>query len=306
MMPVLTSNNAIIKQRFVKNRRLLLYYLRSWYFISIFMKIIMRTAKLLLLFVLLSYMVKAQQPAALPTDELYEYLVMKHNSGAAPDGYGLNPGAPITVGIYEVTMADEAKMKKMLDQFLKTYLWADGSQIIFISRKSAMINNVNYDLFRVTKGGTKDTLTLYIDMYKQAPVFVPKGFKFYTKENMAAELSPVLTSLKKYNLIADKYADTTAKRMSFQLINYLQSNIGLDYLMDTANLAPLLNDTGIDLDLRAYLIRSYVFHKMEYELTGHADPLKNAFNAVVDDYQDVIKKHEIFSKGSLNTTLVKK
>ena len=268
----------------------------------------MRTVKILILFVLLTGVIKAQQPAAkqLPTDEFYDRLVLPHTNAPAPEGYGLTPQSPILVGIYETTLSDQDIIKKQLTRFLKSYLWADGTPVIFLTRKTIMLNNVNYTLFQVTKANSKDTITLYTDMYKSGRLYTPKGFKLYSKENLAAEVSPVLQDLKTYNVIADKYADTTAKKLSFQLINYLQGDIGLTYLMDTVNLNPVLNDTGIDLDLRAYLVRSYIFHKFEYEATGHADPLKDAFNGMVDDYLDVIKRHEIFAKGSLATTMVKK
>ncbi len=288
---------------------MLFYHLRSWYFIIIFNEFFeMKTIKLLIIFALFTAIAIAQQaaPAPLPTDEFYEHFVLPHTNAAAPEGYGLTPKAPIQVGIYEATLSDQDVINRQLGRFLKTYLWADGAPVIYLNRKTTMIDAVNYTLFRVTKAGGKDTLTIYTDMYKSGPVYAPKGFKFYTKENLAADIGPIIQDIKKYNAIADKYTDTTAKKLSFQMINYLQQNIGLDYLIDKDNLAVVLNDTGIDLDLRAYLIRAYMFHKVEYEGTGHAEPLKEAFNSMVDDYTEVIKRHEIFAKGSLPTTMVKK
>jgi hypothetical protein len=169
-----------------------------------------------------------------------------------------------------------------------------------------MINNVNYDIFRVTKTGTKDTLTLYTDQYKAAPVGLPKGFRFYTKAELAGDLSSGLTQMRAYNATPDKYGDAKAKAASFQILGFLQQSVGLDYLMDNDYLAPILNDVGIDLDLKAFLVRSYIFHKFEYEDTGVAGAQVKAFNAMVDDYQIAIKAHDIFSKGNLATTMVKK
>jgi hypothetical protein len=286
----------------------------------------MKTAKLFIPLVLLAVTATAQQHPAnkakapataakttapvaasqLPTDGFYEHFVLKHAETPTPDGYGFSPEKPIPVGAYEEDLSDEKKINAQLNRFVKTYLWADGTPVIFLGRQSQMINNVNYDLFRITKTGTKDTLTLYADMYKAAPVGLPKGFRFYTKAELAAEVAPAIAMIKAYDATPDKYADAKAKASSFQILGFLQQNIGLDYLMDNDYLAPILNDVGIDLDLKAFLIRSYISHKFEYEATGVANAQVKAFNTLVDDYQVAIKTHDIFAKGNLPTTLVKK
>jgi hypothetical protein len=283
----------------------------------------MKTAKLLIPLLLLAVTVKAQHPAAkakqgaatakpavitgqLPTDEFYEHFVLKHANTPTPEGYGLSVDNTIPVGAYVEDLADQKKIGAQINRFLKTYLWADGSRIVFVDRKSEMINSVNVDKFRITKAGGKDTLTLFVDEYKTAPVHLIKGFRFYTKEELAAQLAPVLTDLRTFNAIPDKYGDAKAKTMSLQLLGFLQSNVGLDYLLDNDYLAPVLNDVGVDLDLKAFIVRSYIFHKFEYEATGQATPQVKAYNAMVDDYQAAIKAHEIFSKGNLATYLVKK
>jgi hypothetical protein len=288
----------------------------------------MKTAKLLIPLMLLAIVTKAQQHPAtkkpavktqaptstaaapaitgLPTDEFYEHFVLKHADTPTPEGYGLSVDNMIPVGIYVEDLADPKKVSAQLNRFLKTYLWADGSEIIFIDHKSAMINGVNADKFRVTKTGTKDTLTLYADEYKTAPVAAPKGFRFFTKAELAAQLVGPLTKIREFNATPDKYADAKAKTTSLQILSFLQSEVGLDYLMDNDNLAQVLNDVGVDLDLKAFLVRSYIFHKFDYEATGQTTPLIKAYNAMVDDYQTAIKAHEIFSKGNLATYLVKK
>ncbi len=115
-----------------------------------------------------------------------------------------------------------------------------------------------------------------------------------------------LFQIKKYDAIADKYGDDNAKQVSFQLLGFLQSNVGVDFLLDQDMVAPVMNDLGLDLDLKAFLIRSYMFHKFLYELTGQSDSKIKAFNFMVDDYQTAIKGHDILMKGKLSTTLVKK
>jgi hypothetical protein len=289
----------------------------------------MKTAKLLISLVLLAIAAKAQtkpatkakQPAAktqapaavvtapvtgTPSDAFYEYMVLKHADTPAPEGYGLKPELPIPVGSYVEDLSDQKKISLQLNRFYKALLWADGSQIIWLSRSSSMINNVNIDQFRVTKAGTKDTITLYTDQYSSAPILLPKGFKFYTKEQMFADLSPVVTEMRKYNATPDKYSNADAKNNSFKLLGLMQSIVGLDYLLDKDYLSPLLNDVGVDLDLKAFLVRSYIFHKFEYELTGQPDPMIKANNAMVDDYQAAIKTNNIFAKGNLATYMVKK
>lgn len=286
----------------------------------------MNTAKLIIPLMLLAIAAKAQThpagkakaPAAkttasapavingLPTDEFYELYVLKHATGTTPDGYGFTADKPIPVGAYEEDLSDEKKINKMLNRFIKTYLWADGSQISFLSRKREMINNFNVDIFRITKAGTKDTLSLYTDMYKTGAVGLPKGFRFYTKEELAAELAPAIVQVRAFEAMPDKYSDAKAKAASLQVLGFVQQYVGLDYLMDNDYLAPILNDVGIDLDLKAYLVRSYLFHKFQYAATGVADAKVKAFNVMVDDYQQVIKTHDIFSKGNLATTMIKK
>jgi hypothetical protein len=250
--------------------------------------------------------VAAPVGTGLPSDEFFEQFVLKHSDTPAPAGYGLSAEHPILVGAYEADLSNQQKVNHELNRFLKTYLWADGSQIVFIDRKREMINSVNIDKFRVTKAGSKDTLTLYTDMYNSGPVAVPAGFKFYSKQQFATELTPICDQIKKYDAIPDKYGDDNAKQVSFQLLGFMQSSVGIDYLMDKDVLAPLLNDVGLDLDLKAFLMRSYMFHKFVYEVTGVPDAKKNAFNFMVDDYQTAIKAHDVFSKGNLATTMVKK
>jgi hypothetical protein len=283
----------------------------------------MKTFKLIIPFLLFVVVAGAQQkPAAktdkaaatiapikltgTPTDEFYEHFVLKHSDDPAPEGYGFSPQLPITVGAYETNLTDQKNIALQVNRFLKSYLWADGSRITFIDRKSVMINSVNYDKMRITKTGTKDTLTLYTDMYKSGPISLPKGMIFYSKEKLFEELSPLAVQVVKYDAVPDKYADASAKQASFQLIGLLQNDIGLDYLMDQDYLAPLINDVGQDTDLKAFLIRSYVVHKFLYELTGQPNPKTKAYNIMVDDYQTVIKTHEILSKGHLADLMVKK
>jgi len=304
-----------------------MYYLLSCQFILILVEYFeMKTVKLLIPMLLLATLASAQtKPKAkaksaatttaqapaltgtgLPTDEFYEHFVLKHATTPAPEGYGLNADNPIPVGVYVEDLSDEKKIAAQLNRFLKTYLFADGKPVIFLTRKRQMINNINVDLFTVTKEGTKDTLTLYTDMYKLEPVSVPKGFRFFTREELAAQLSSVLITLKEFNATPDKYGDAKAKTTSLQILGFLQNNVGLDYLLDNDYLAQVLNDVGVDLDLKAFLIRSYIFHKFEYAATGQTDVQVKAYNAMVDDYQVAIKAHDIFSKGNLATYLVKK
>lgn len=263
---------------------------------------------------------KAKQPAATsaapatkpaapvtgtPSDEIYEYVILKHSDTPAPDGYGLKPSMLIPVGAFVGNIGDEKKINQQLNRFLKALLWADGSPITWISRSSSMIDGVNVDQFKVTKAGTKDTVSLYVDEYKAEPMLLPKGFKFYTKQQMLADFTPILQEIHQYNALPDKYSEA-GKANGFKLLGYIQSTIGLDYLMDKDMLDPLINEVSIDVDFKAFLIRSYLFHKFDYEMTGVANPRVAAYNAVVDDYQAVIKSHNILLKGNLANYMVKK
>lgn len=243
--------------------------------------------------------------AGTPSDEIYEYMILKHADTPAPDGYGLKPGMMIPVGAFVGNIGEEKKIEQQLNRFLKVLQWADGSPITWVSRSSSMIDGFNVDQFRVTKAGTKDTVTLYVDEYKAEPILLPKGFKFYTRQQMLADFTPMLEEMHKYNAIADKYSDA-GKADGFKLLGYLQSTIGLDYLLDKDMLDPLINEVSIDMDFKAFLIRAYLFHKFDYEMTGVANPKVAAFNAVVDDYQTVIKIHDILLKGNLASYMVKK
>ena len=242
----------------------------------------------------------------LPTDEFFERFVLKHSDQPATEGYGLGPDKMIPVGVYVEDLSDEKKITAQLNRFLKTYLWEDGKPIIFLSRVHKMMNGVNVDMFGVTKEGGKDTVTLYTDMYKTEPVSVPKGFRFFTKEELAGQLAPALTIIKQYDATPDKYGNEKAKTASLQILSFLQNNVGLDYLMDNDQIGPLLNDASVDLDLKAFLVRSYIFHKFQYSATGETDIKQKAYNTMVADYQAAIKTHDIFSKGDLATYMVKK
>jgi hypothetical protein len=248
---------------------------------------------------------QANTELPLPTAGFYQLFVLPHNDTPAPAGYGLTPEQPIPVGAYAESMTDQQKISAVLIRFFKTFLWDDGTPIVFVSRKTEMINNSNIEKFGVKKENGKDTIILYVDLYKSAPVQAPKGFKFFTRENLAASAAPILTEIKAFDASPDKYNDEGQKE-SFQLLNYLQSNMNMSYLMDKAAMSPLMNDTGIDLDLRAFLIRMFIIHKFEYEATGHTDSSKDAFNTVVDDYKGVIALHTIAMQGDLANTMVKK
>lgn len=279
----------------------------------------MKTAKLLILLVFWAYAVKAQKappaqapknPAAaitaLPTTAFYEHFVLKTDPSAAPAGYGLTPEQPMLVGAYEADLTDQQAISIQLDRFYKTLMWADSAQVIFLSRKTTMFNNMNIEVFQVTEAGTKDTISLYTDLYKSGPVHAPKGFIFFSRQQLAQTFAPLLAQLKTYNAAPDKFGDTETKKTGFTILGYLQSSVGISYLMDNDYLGPILNDASLDLDLRAYLIRCYMFHKFEYEVTGIADARKQAFNAMVDDYKDVITKHNFVLQGNLANTMVKK
>lgn len=289
----------------------------------------MKTAKLLIPMLMLAAMAAAQtkpaakgkQPAAktaappaqtaapitgTPTDDIYEYMILKHTDEPAPEGYGLKPTMLIPVGAYVGNIGDEKKIQQQLNRFLKSLLWDDGSAVTWLSRNTSMIDGVNVEQFKVTKTGTKDTITLYVDEYKSEPIKLPKGFKFYGKQQLLADFAPVLDEIYKYNATPDKFGDATAKANSFKILGYLQSDIGLDYLLDKDMLEPMINEVSIDVDFKAFLIRSYLFYKFEYELTGKADPKIAAFNSVVDDYQTAIKTHDVLLKGNLASYMVKK
>ncbi|GAB3932605.1 hypothetical protein [Mucilaginibacter myungsuensis] len=240
------------------------------------------------------------------SDELFHHFVLPHAAGDAPAGYGTTPAHPILIGAYEADMSDQKKIAAQIECFLKTYLYEDGTVPVFTQRKTVMIDAVNYDLFKVTKPGTTDTLTLYADMYKTGPVYAPKGFKFYAKEQLVGELAPIVQMIRGYNATADKYGDAAAKVLSFKIVNQLSSNVGIDYLLDKSYIGALFNDTGVDLDLKAFLIRSFMGYSFQYQVEGQPNPKAKAFNSMLDDYEAAIKKHpNIFARGVL-PSLVRK
>lgn len=261
----------------------------------------MKTLKLLAPLLLITLAVKAQLPAT----EFLEHFVLPVKADKAPAGYGFSAAQPILVGAYE-DMTNQDKVARAFTRFSNTYWWPDGSPVRYISRKTVMIDAVNYELFRTVKPGTTDTLTLYADLYKSGPVSIPEGFKTYTKEQLAAQFAPAMEQLKAYNAIADKYADTAAQHRSLMLVANLSSTVGIDFLIDQDYIGKLVDNYGIDPDVKTYLIRSYVFHKFECEVTGQDNPKDKAFNAMVDDYMDLTKRHQGLTLGNLAEFMVKK
>jgi hypothetical protein len=287
----------------------------------------MRTANLLTLFVLLTGAAYAQHPAAkakqpapkqapviqttpavtqLPSDEFFEHFVMKHTDDPTPEGYGLSPDKLIPIGAYEEDLSNQTKINQQMGRFLKTIVWADGSPLIYVDHASSLVDGVNVDRIRLTKLGSKDTLTLYADEYKTGTIFLPKGFKFYTKAQLAAEIAPALAQVRQYLGTPDRYTNAKSKSDSFLLLGFIQSNIGLEYMMDNDYLATILNDVGVDLDFKAYLVRSYMFHKFENMATNQPNASLKSFNQMVDDYKAVIKTNDIMLKGQLAGYMVKK
>lgn len=260
----------------------------------------MKTLKLLIPCLMLAIGAMAQ----LPSDEFFERYVLKTTAATKP-GYGMSAENPIKLGVYE-DMTNQAKMSSIMGRFTNTFTWPDGSRVQFLSRKTVMINSVNYDKFFAVKPGTTDTIALFVDMYNPGELGVPECFKAFTKEKLAAEFTPTVTELRKFFTLGDKYADTTAKRVSIQLLSSLQTSVGIDYLLDKDYLDAILNNFGLDMDLKAYLMRSYMFHKFDAVLSGQPDAKVKAFNAMVDDFTDVTKRHPDLSTGGVAALMVKK
>lgn len=261
----------------------------------------MKTLKLLIAFVLFAVAAKAQ----LPSTEFLERYVLTVNAGKAPAGYGLSTANPITVGAY-VDMTDQTKVNAQFNRFFNTFWWADGSKVVYLDHVTKMINSVNYEIFRTVKPGTKDTISIYTDLYKDGPVFVPEGMTSYSKERLAAQFAETLKQLKSYEGMADKYADTAAKNSSFRLVSALQNSVGLDYLMDQDQIEPIMTNYGLDMDFKAVLMRSYIFHKFECIITGQDNAKVKAFNGMVDDYMDITKKHTELATKDVTALMVKK
>jgi len=261
----------------------------------------MKTLKLLIPFVLFAVAAKAQ----LPANDFYERYVLPVSSQKAPAGYGLSAASPITIGAY-ADLTDQAKVNSLLNRFFNTFWWNDTAKVAYIDHTTKMINSVNYEIFRAVKPGTKDTISIYTDLYKTGPIYLPDGMTAYSKERLAAQFAPALQQLKSYEAAADKYADTAAKNTSFMLISFLQSNVGLDYLMDQDLIDPIMSNYGLDMDFKACLVRSYIFHKFEYIMTGQDNAKVKAFNAMVDDYIDITKKHAELATKDVTALMVKK
>lgn len=238
--------------------------------------------------------------AQLPSDGLMEQIVLKVSSAPAPADYGTSPDAPVYVGAYKY-LADNNKMAALMGHFYKTYVWSDGTQIVFSKPATVMGKFGNVDVYTIVQTGKKDTMKLYVDMFKEGQVFLPAGLKLYTKEQLSKELAPVIQEVKTYNAVPDNYSDSTSKATAFQLVAFLQRNIGLDYLLDKETLKPVLDDANLDLDFRAYLVRSYMFHKLEFAYVDAPKTNEKAFNAMLGDFNKIYKLHPTLKSGAVAT-----
>jgi hypothetical protein len=255
----------------------------------------------LILFISLS--IYAQQPA----DSLYKYVILNINSSdKAPAQYGLSAEMPVTVGAFKFFLSDRERMLITMNRFYKTFTWPDGSPINFSSRYSINVKNIPIDVYSIVARGSKDTIKLYASMYDDSPVFIPSGLRQYTKEQFTAELKPILENIKQLFNSKDWFGDGPSKEETAKLLAYVQKNIGLAYFLDREFMAPVMNDTVADQNLRGFLWRSYIFHKLYNEGVNAPLPLVNAYNSVLDDMNSTLKLHPELKTGSLLTLQRKK
>jgi hypothetical protein len=247
----------------------------------------------LILLTIVSLAAKAQ----LPSNELYEQFVLKVAPGNSPKGYGLTPEKPVTVGIY-ADMTDQQKVTAQTSRFYKTFVWADGSPVDLTSHSSTMINNQNIDQYTLVKPGTTDTIMMYVDMYNNTPISVPKGLSVYSKQQLAKEIAPWVSKVNQLDSLADSYTEE-GRQISFSILGYLQRTTGLGYFMDKDVIDPLMAENQSDMDLRAFLLRSYISHKFLYAATDQPLAKIKAYNAMVKDYLNVIKNHPDVQTGAL-------
>lgn len=64
-------------------------------------------------------------------------------------------------------------------------------------------------------------------------------------------------------------------------------------------LQPLLNDAGIDLDFRAYLVRAYMFHKMDFAAVDAPKTKEKSLNAMIADFNRIYKLHPTLKAGNM-------
>jgi len=258
----------------------------------------MKTLITLFAALMLTTIVKAQ----LPSTSLYERFVLNINPEKPDSAYGRIPERPIMVGGNKY-LANPEEGRKLMTRFARTYTWPDGSPLEFSKPTTVFLSGTNVDKYVLRKAGSTDSLTIYVDMFNEGLVGVPDGLSLYSKAQLAKDLKPVVDTINTLFAAKDGFKDAEIQRKSFMLISFLQTSVGLDYLMDKDQLGALLADNTADGDLKAYLIRSYVFHRFVFDVEGQANPATKAYNAVVAEYANVVKLHPDVKKGQLDTVL---
>lgn len=258
----------------------------------------MRTLITFLAAMMLATMVKAQ----LPSTSLYEHFVLSINPNKPDSAYGRMPERPILLGGNKY-LANPEEGRKLMTRFGRTYTWPDGSPVEFSKPTTVFLSGTNVDKYVLHKAGSHDSLVIYVDMFNEGLVGVPDGLSLYSKAQLGKDLKPVIDTINTLFTAKDPYKDAAIQQKSFMLVSFLQNSVGLNYLMDQNQIGALIADNTADGDLKAYLIRSYIFHKFVFDATGQENAGNKAFNAVAAEYVNVLKLHPDLKKGQLDNLL---
>lgn len=92
--------------------------------------------------------------------------------------YGLSPKNPVEVGNKDSGPKNERRFLNALSgpNGEAIFYYRSGSCCSIKSKKAVIGNKAMLDNYRVTWEGSKDTISIYIDMYDSGKLMAPKGF----------------------------------------------------------------------------------------------------------------------------------
>jgi hypothetical protein len=237
--------------------------------------------------------------AQTPSPELLNYLTFAGLKTEVKADYGTAEN-PLPSGAFQ-NIADRAAMQTQMRKLKNSYRWPDGSMLDFSKRGSMQGKTGIVDVYTIVKADGKDTVRLYVDPYHSSDsYFVPKGLVALTSQLLAKELAPMVQIAEELYKAPDALM---LKESASQLFGMLTKQIGTELFLDAEFVNPVLKDKEVDIQLGAYLLKSYIATKFLAHAKNIKDPQQYAAKEMKDNFLKFTALHPEVKYGSLKDTL---
>jgi len=186
--------------------------------------------------------------------ELLKCMSFENLQNSMKNDYG-SKNNPILSGAF-LNVNDRSKMIRLKN----SYRWPDGQRIDFNRRNSEAGTSSGeiLDRYTLVKSGSTDTIILFVNPYKVSDTYyVPKGLVAINSLLLKNELVPYLTLVEE---LEDSKDPMNLKEQAAKLLDYIGSSCGMALFTDS-DLKSFMEDKEIELALKSFLFRAYIFNK---------------------------------------------